>query len=106
MMNLTTEICNAFNQHAADYEQAALVQHEIGERLFERLNYLKIAPRFVLDLGCGTGVFTQQLKKKYPDAQIIGVDLAYGMLLQSRKKQKFWRKWPLTDGCAISVIWG
>ncbi|MDP1602343.1 MAG: malonyl-ACP O-methyltransferase BioC [Legionella sp.] len=97
-MNLKTEICNAFNQQAVNYEKAAKVQLEIGQRLFERLSYLKIKPRYVLDLGCGTGVFTPLLKKKYPDAQVIGVDLAYGMLLESRKKQRLWRKWPLING--------
>lgn len=97
MMNKTKEIGNAFNQNAIHYEKAALVQHEIGERLFERLDYLKITPRFVLDLGCGTGVFTKRLKKKYPDAQIIGLDLARDMLLQSRKKQGFWNKWSLIN---------
>lgn len=98
MMNLKTEICNTFNKHAVDYEQAAKVQHEIGERLFERLHYLKITPRYVLDLGCGTGVFTLMLKKHYPKAQVIGLDLAHAMLIQSRKKQGWLCKWPLVNG--------
>jgi len=98
MMNPELEICNAFNRHAADYEKAAKVQCEIGERLFERLDYLKIEPRYILDLGCGTGLFTLKLKKKYPTAQVIGIDLAYLMLLESKKKQGFWRhKWPLLN---------
>ncbi|KTD66109.1 malonyl-ACP O-methyltransferase BioC [Legionella spiritensis] len=96
-MNLNKEICKSFNQHAADYEQAALVQHEIGTRLFERLDYLRITPRYVLDLGCGTGVFTRLLKKKYPSAEIIGTDIAHAMLLQSRKKQGWRTKWPLVN---------
>lgn len=97
MMNKTIEIGNAFNQNATNYEKAALVQYEIGERLFERLSYLKIAPRYVLDLGCGTGIFTKRLKGKYPDAQIIGLDLACDMLRESRKKHRFWNKWPLIN---------
>ena len=98
MMNLKTEICKAFNKHAADYEKAAKVQQEIGERLFERLDYLKIAPRYVLDLGCGTGIFTSMLKKRYPQALIVGLDLAQAMLIQSKKKQGWLRKWPLVNG--------
>lgn len=96
-MNLKNEICKTFNKHARDYEHAAKIQQEIGERLFERLSYLKISPRYVLDLGCGTGVFTPLLKKKYPDAVVIGVDIAFEMLIQARSRQGFWRKWPLTN---------
>lgn len=96
-MTLKTEICNAFNQHAAEYDTVAKVQNEIGERLFERLDYLKITPRYVLDLGCGTGIFTARLKKKYPNAHIIALDLSTQMLIQSRKKQRLWRKWPLIN---------
>lgn len=98
MMKLNTEICNAFNKHATDYEQSAKVQTEIGNRLFERLFYLKITPRYVLDLGCGTGIFTPLLKKHYPKAEIIALDLSYAMLLQSKKKQGFLRRWPLING--------
>jgi malonyl-CoA O-methyltransferase len=97
-MNVNTEICKAFNDHAVQYEQAAQVQYEIGERLFERLDLIKMNPRVILDLGCGPGVFSKRLKKRYPNAQIIGFDLALGMLLQAKKKQSFFRKWPLIQG--------
>ncbi len=97
MMNPKTEICNAFNEHAFHYEQAAKVQSEIGNRLFQRLDYLKINPRFILDLGCGPGIFTILLKKKYPKAVILGIDIAYKMLLQAKQKQTFWRKWFLVN---------
>lgn len=94
-MSLTSQISKSFSQQAPLYEQAAVVQQEIGERLFERLSYLKMDPRWVLDLGCGTGLFSQRLKKTYPKATIVGLDLAYAMLLEARKKQRLWSKWPL-----------
>lgn len=97
MMNHKTEICNVFNTHAAEYANSAKVQHEIGERLFERLHYLKIKPRYVLDIGCGPGTFSQQLKKHYPEAQIIGLDLAYAMLKHAKAKQGWRRKWGLVN---------
>ena len=97
MMNEKTEICNAFNAHAADFTQAAKVQREIGERLFERFHYLKIKPRYVLDLGCGTGVFSQQLKKHYPEAQIVGLDFAFEMLKHAKLNQGWIRKWGLVN---------
>ncbi|WP_058440135.1 malonyl-ACP O-methyltransferase BioC [Legionella brunensis] len=103
-MNLKLEICNTFNKHATEYEQAAKIQNEIGQRLFERLDYLKINPRYILDLGCGPGLFTLQLKKKYPDAEIIGLDIAKNMLIEAKKKQGWWRnKWSLINGDMTSL---
>ena len=97
-MNVKTEICKTFNARAAQYEQAAKVQYEIGERLFERLQYLKIKPKYILDLGCGPGYFSQQLKKYYPKAHVVGCDLAYGMLKQAKTKQGWRKKWALVNG--------
>lgn len=102
-MNPKIEICNAFNKHAFEYEQVAKVQQEIGARLFERLHYLKINPRYVLDLGCGTGIFTPLLKKKYPRAQVIGLDLAHAMLKWARKKQGWRCKWPLVNADMMAL---
>ncbi len=95
MMALKNEIGKAFSKHATEYELAAKVQKEIGARLFERLDYLKIEPKCILDLGCGPGAFSRELAIMYPKARIIGLDLATDMLLQARKKQSWRRKWPL-----------
>ncbi len=102
-MNQKTEIGNAFNAHAADYAKAAKVQHEIGERLFERLHYLKIKPRYILDTGCGPGVFSQRLKKLYPQAQIIGLDLAYAMLSHAKARQSWRQKWGLVNADMMAL---
>ncbi|MDP3705511.1 MAG: malonyl-ACP O-methyltransferase BioC [Legionellaceae bacterium] len=96
-MNLKAEICNAFNSHASEYELVAEVQHEIGDRLFERLQYLKMQPRYVLDVGCGPGIFTSRLKKQYPKAHIIGLDMAHAMLTLAGGKQSWRRKWTLVN---------
>lgn len=95
MMTLTNEISKAFNQRATEYELAAKVQQEIGERLLERLHYLKMSPQRILDLGCGPGFFSRELALMYPKAQIVGVDLAELMLIQARKKHSWRRKWSL-----------
>ena len=95
MMAVNNEISKAFNQHAAEYELAAKVQREIGQRLFERLDYLKITPKRILDLGCGTGFFSRELAIRFPKAEIFGLDLAPAMLQEAKKKQSWFRKWPL-----------
>ncbi|MCL5272471.1 MAG: methyltransferase domain-containing protein, partial [Gammaproteobacteria bacterium] len=97
-MAVKNEISKAFSKRAEDYELAAKAQKEIGTRLFERLNYLKIEPKRILDLGCGPGTFSRELSVMYPKAQIVGLDLVPDMLLQARKKQSWRRKWSLVAG--------
>ena len=94
-MTIITEISKVFTKQAAKYEQVAKVQYEIGQRLLERLQYLKIAPKYILDLGCGPGVFSKQLASLYPKAHIVGLDIAPAMLQQAKSKQSFRRKWSL-----------
>lgn len=76
----------AFQGAATRYEQAAIVQREIGNRLLERLDLLKIDPAVILDLGCGTGLITAQLCKKYRRARIIGLERAPAMLRIARQR--------------------
>lgn len=86
ILNVIKQHCKVFNAVAAGYDRAATVQQEIGRRLFERLEYLIMKPRYVLDLGCGTGTFTTQLATYYPNAVIIGLDLAHEMLIHAQLK--------------------
>lgn len=43
-----------------------------------------VKPNRILDVGCGTGRSTVQLAQKFPDAQIIGVDLSPVPALHSK----------------------
>jgi SAM-dependent methyltransferase len=38
------------------------------------------APRRILDVGTGTGIAARGLAQRYPDAEIVGVDLSPGMI--------------------------
>lgn len=88
------EIRNIFDRAAAFYEKDAILPHEIGQRLFERLDYLKIEPNYILDLGCGPGVFSKQLKNRYPKAVIVSVDLSERMLNKTKHQQRWLKRWP------------
>ena len=97
---LTQRICKSFNAQAATYEKAAVIQHAIGKRLFERLSYFKIKPRYILDLGCGSGSFSACLQAHYPTACVVGLDVAYQMLHQARLKETAVSNWVNGDmGC-------
>jgi len=43
-------------------------------------------PRRVLDLGTGTGVVALALAERYPEAEVVGVDLSPGMIDEARRK--------------------
>jgi ubiquinone/menaquinone biosynthesis C-methylase UbiE len=44
------------------------------------------APRRILDLGTGTGVVALALGERYPEAEVVGVDLSPGMIEEARGK--------------------
>ena len=46
---------------------------------------LELRPGKVLDLGTGTGRAAFLLARRYPDAEVVGADLAADMLAQARK---------------------
>lgn len=79
-------IKNSFNRSALGYNNAAVLQHEVLNRLSERLDYINLTPSTVLDIGCGTGKGIKRLSKHYSKAKIIGFDLAFNMLIQSKKE--------------------
>ena len=70
----------AFDRAAASYDGAAVLQREIGGRLLERLDYVRLQPATVLDLGAGTGLCSQALQRRYRGARVVALDLAEAML--------------------------
>lgn len=82
----------AFDQAAERYDELAVLQHEVGKRLLERLDYIRLQPDTILDLGCGTGQLSGALLKRYRGSRVFGLDLAPGMLRQARAKSGWWRK--------------
>lgn len=76
----------AFERAAARYDEAAVLQHEVGNRLLERLDLVRLQPERILDLGCGTGRCTVGLAKRYRKARVVAVDLAVAMLRAARAR--------------------
>ena len=82
----------AFEKAAETYDKAAVVQQEIGRRNIERLEIINIKPRRVLDVGSGTGNCSFALKRRYPKAKIIALDIAYNMTKKLRSRMSFWQR--------------
>lgn len=94
-MNAKDKICKVFQRCAPDYEAFAKIHQEIEHRLLTRLDYFLMQPRTILDLGCGTGILSAQLKQRYPEALVVSTDIAQSMLAQVHKKQTPSHQWPL-----------
>jgi malonyl-CoA O-methyltransferase len=80
------QVRRAFERAAATYDEAAVLQREVGQRMAERLGFVRMQPVTILDAGCGTGVALGELHARYPDAHLIGLDLAFNMTLAARDR--------------------
>ena len=77
----TRHIRHAFSRAAGSYDAAAALQHEVEARLLESLDYLEDRePRTVLDLGCGPGRAAAAMRRRWPSARLLALDLALPML--------------------------
>lgn len=83
----------AFERAAESYDEAAVLQHEVGVRLLARLDLVRINPKIILDIGAGTGVHSSALTRRYKGARVIAVDLAATMLKQARSRVPLFNTW-------------
>jgi malonyl-CoA O-methyltransferase len=91
---------DSFDRASADYEAAAVLQARVGDELLHRLDFFRLSPSTVLDLGAGTGRMTGELKQRYRRASVIAFDLAPGMLREARKHMGFFRRFGRVCGDA------
>lgn len=78
-----------FSRQAGTYDEYARVQKEMAEKLLEMVGkegFATSKPLKIMDIGCGTGFFTQKLCETFPQAQITAVDIAPGMIEVVRRK--------------------
>ncbi len=74
------QVRRAFGRAAASYGAHAVLQHEVEQRLVERLDYFTTVPARVLDIGCGPGRAALAMRDRWKPAQVIALDLAMPML--------------------------
>ena len=96
-MKLNNPLITVFNRTATSFDKAAKLPSLIGERLLERLG--QIHPQAsILDLGTGTGNLLTKLRDLYPEARIVGVDIALKRLYVAKGKRL-----PLREKCLIAA---
>lgn len=70
----------AFDRAAASFDAASVVHDEARRRLLERLDYLRLEPRTIVDVGAATGRSAVALSQRYPAASVLAVDTSFEML--------------------------
>ena len=86
MISSANRIQKSFSKAAGRYEEFAVLQRDIGMRLFDTIEEKK-EPLRILDVGMGTGWLTQRLRWRFPKAEIIGLDFAEGMVERARERK-------------------
>ena len=69
-----------FDMRAPRFAASGALPREVGRRLSERLQYIRLAPQRILDVGCGTSETRAPLLARYPRAEWIGLDISERML--------------------------
>ncbi|MFC4159495.1 malonyl-ACP O-methyltransferase BioC [Chitinimonas lacunae] len=83
----------SFDRAARSYDGAAVLQREVAERMLDRLQWVKLAPRHILDAGCGTGYAGPRLRQRYEGARLLELDLAPAMLAVARERVGLLGRW-------------
>lgn len=82
----TKIIRGSFSRASASYDSNAFLQRRIGLELLENIKSSAIKPCRILDIGAGTGWFSQELVK-YFNASVFGIDSAKGMVNLANAKK-------------------
>lgn len=79
-----------FERRAARFAAHDFIVREVGRRLIERLDLIRVAPQRIVDVGCGCGGARDALQARFAQAQWIGVDVAPAMLQRARPGGRAW----------------
>jgi malonyl-CoA O-methyltransferase len=79
----SAEIAARFGARAASYELHAGLQRAVADKLACLLPTID-RPR-VLELGCGTGLFSRHLLERYPNGSFVLTDVAPAMIAECRR---------------------
>lgn len=118
-MRLQQRMRQSFASAATTYDAAAFLARETGRRMAERLDYVKLTPGRIADIGCATGDGVRELQERYPNTFSLAIDSAAPMLHAARAATPLMKRLlrrgpqflnadvnalPLAAGC-LGLIW-
>jgi malonyl-CoA O-methyltransferase len=81
-----------FERAAPTYEAVSVIHQEVGKRLREHLDPVRLSPRMILEVGAGTGICARELERRYPGALVVVTDPAGAMVRRARARRSRWRR--------------
>ena len=107
-LNFPQRVQHAFSRAASRYDLLTQLHKEIGRELLQRTfltpgvrNFaLPVWGRSILDVGTGTGYLARKAKGFFPEAVVIGLDSASGMIEQAAKAEGD-IQWILAEAAAL-----
>jgi malonyl-CoA O-methyltransferase len=105
-----------FERAARGYARASRLEAEVGARMLERLDYVRIAPRLILDAGSGPAREAGALHRRYRQATIVALDFALAILPRRSALKRLLGSAPALPVCAdlgklplgaraVDVVW-
>lgn len=77
-------IVQRFNKGAETYDSACLVQARIADRLLQLIP--RVSAQNILEIGCGTGLFSQVIAAEFPKASFLLTDISPVMVNTCKKR--------------------
>ncbi len=79
------QVAQSFADAAEHYDDVAVLQRLTADKLLQHLDTLKLQANKVVDLGTGTGRNLPLLQQRYPEADLLAMDLAPAMLNKAKQ---------------------
>ena len=108
------QVRRSFDRAASSYDAAAVLHADVRANLLQRLDFMALQPQVVMDAGAGTGHASRELKRRYPKAVVIALDVSPGMLREAQRRQSWRRRFarvcadaarlPLADGSVDLIL--
>ena len=73
-------LVRTLNRTAAHYDPSLPALRQLNAELLERLRYFALDPRCILELGAAQCQAALELRRRFPNAQILALDLSLAML--------------------------
>lgn len=73
-----------FSKYAECYDDHAHIQNQVALELIGKLRHAAFSN--ILEIGCGTGIYTKLLHEKFPSAKITAIDFSQAMIKVAARK--------------------